>query len=182
MKQTLNRPIPLLHPTLISLVGTMYKNSPNFTTIADIAVAGLNPPLIMISIHQNHACMEYINRAHTFSVNIPTIDLVKEVDFAGIYSGKSKDKSNLFDVDYIDQIPVIKSAPIQLIVKEKQRVQIEHRVILVCKVIKTYVDTSLIETGKLDLSNIKTVLYGLDNKYYSVGDITGTAYHEGYKL
>lgn len=163
-------------------MGTIYNNKPNYTTIGDIAIAGLNPPLIMISINANHACLEHINKHKLFSINIPTIDLLKEVDYAGIHSGKTIDKSTLLDYDLIDDLPIIKDAPISMIVKENQRIQIDHRTVLVCNVKKTLVDRNIINSKELNLQDIKTILYGLDNKYYTLGETIGTGYKEGHKV
>jgi len=64
------KPYPLIHPATIAIVGTMHNSKPNFTTIGDIAVAGLNPPLIMISLHQNHNATAFIEQTGMCSINI----------------------------------------------------------------------------------------------------------------
>lgn len=51
-----------------------------------------------------------------FSINVPSTELVKEVDFCGIYSGKNKDKSGMFEVFYgdLETAPLIRECPINL--------------------------------------------------------------------
>jgi flavin reductase (DIM6/NTAB) family NADH-FMN oxidoreductase RutF len=179
MKKRTASPIPNLHTSPICIVGTIVHNRANFTTIGDIAVAGIKPALIMISINANHGCMEYINTRKSFSINIPNVNMLREVDYAGIHSGKNVDKSSLFDVEYIDQVPTVKHAPITLIVKESKRIEIEHRVIIVCEVLKTYLCEEMLLNGIHGGASVQTILYGLDNNYYSTGQIIGKGYYEG---
>jgi len=179
MKVQTKRPLPLLQPVPICLVGTMVKERPNFTTIGDVAVAGIQPALIMISIHSNHACMEFINTHKQFSINVPTTDMIKKVDYAGIYSGHSVDKSSLFETTFVGGIPTVNACPISLIVKEVKRIQIEHRVILVCKVTESYINESLVRDGTLKLDSLSSIAYGLDNRYYEIGVGIGTGYQVG---
>jgi flavin reductase (DIM6/NTAB) family NADH-FMN oxidoreductase RutF len=178
----LKQPIPLLHPVPICLVGTMVNGKPNYTTIGDVAVAGIKPALIMISINAKHACMTFINQYKSFSINIPKTDQLNKVDYCGIYSGHDTDKSSLFSSDMIENIPIISDCPINLIVREIDRITVEHRVILICKVQETYVNDDIIKGGRLDCSKLSTVLYGLDNQYYLVGGDIGTGYHIGKTL
>lgn len=170
--------IPLIHPTTIVLVGTMFNEKPNFTAIGDVAVAGLNPQLIMISLHENHNATKSIRLTNKFSINLPEENLLSEVDFAGVYSSKTKDKSDLVKSYIVDGLPIVEQSPISLLVEVLDSVQVEQRVIFVCKVYKTLVDEKIIEDDKLNLSKIKPILYGLDNSYYSIGNKIGTGYQE----
>jgi flavin reductase (DIM6/NTAB) family NADH-FMN oxidoreductase RutF len=176
------KPYPLIHPTTIVLVGTMCGDKANFTTIGDIAVAGLNPPLIMISLHENHNATKYINKYNKMTINIPAKNLLKEVDFAGIYSSKQIDKSELVSHEIVDGLPVVNEAPITLFANVVETVQVAQRVIFVCEIYKTMLEESLLKEGHLDLSCINTIMYGLDNKYYSNPTAIGEGYCEGKKI
>jgi flavin reductase (DIM6/NTAB) family NADH-FMN oxidoreductase RutF len=172
-------PIPLIHPTTIVVVGTIVNGKPNYTTIGDVAVAGINPPLLMISLHEHHNAMVHINEHHTCTINVPTKELVNQVDYAGMYSSKKVDKSELFDAEIVDGLPVIKDSPITLFLEEHNRIQIKHRVIIVCSITKTMVNPSIIKDNHLNLSNLQSILYGLDNNYYTTGDTLGKGYELG---
>jgi len=170
-------PFPLLHPSPIVVVSTIVEDKNNFMTIGDIAVAGLNPPLIMISINANHQSMKAINQKVPFGINVLEMNDVSKVDYAGVFSMARRDKSDLFDSILVDHVPIIDSAPISLIVEEHSRMQVEHRVILVCKVIKTLVKRTLIQEGKITLEGLHPILYGLDNNYYDIGKVVAKGYH-----
>lgn len=174
--------IPLIHPATICLVGTIYNHKPNYTTIGDIAVAGINPPLIMISINENHCCMSHINKQKSFSINIPTQDMLEKVDFCGVHSGHLVDKSKIFKTEYIDGIPTIQNSPISIVVEEEKRIKIEHRIILACRVKKTMIDTAIQQKDKINLDSIKSILYGMNNSYYTVGEVIGKGYQKGVKV
>jgi len=175
------RPIPLIHPSTITIIGTVINEKPNFTTIGDVAVAGINPPLVMISFNESHNAMAYINKMKSFSINIPRRELLGKVDFAGMHSSKEVDKSTLFQCDIIDGVPIMQNAQICMIVKENKRIQIQHRVILVCDVIRTFVEKDLIQNNGLSLELVDSILYGLDNRYYGIGKPIGIGYQEGSK-
>ena len=174
--------IPLIHPTTIVLVGTRNGEKANFTTIGDVAVAGINPSLVMISLNANHNATKYVLEHKKMSINMTVSDLLKHVDFAGMYSSKNVDKSTLVEYEVVDDLPIIKQSPISLIVETLDYIQIEHRLIFVCNVTKTLIEEDLIQDNRINLSGIKPILYGLDNFYYTGLEIIGTGYKEGIKL
>lgn len=181
MKKEINQ-MPLIHPTTICLIGTARDHQANFTTIGDIAVAGLNPALVMVSLNEKHLATMNIELSQRFSINTPTIEMIEFVDYCGINSGKEKDKSNLEPFEWIDELPILSRSPIALIAKVVHKHQIKQRVILICEVEKTMLDEDFIKNSSLDFSLLKTVTYGLDNQYYSMSDSIGTGYQIGKNL
>ncbi len=169
---------PLIHPTTIGIVGTSFNDKVNFTTIGDIAVAGLNPPLVMVSLNMNHLATEYILATNRLSLNIPTKDMLFFVDYCGVYSGRDKDKSLLEPFEMVNELPILTNAPIAMILKVVHTYQHKQRFICICEVAETLVEEDLIQNGRLELSDLKMVLYGLDNFYYTSGEIIG----EGYRV
>ncbi|QVK21273.1 flavin reductase family protein [Mycoplasmatota bacterium] len=173
---------PLLHPVPIVLACAKKEKKINVTTIGDVAIMGLNPPLIVLSTNEKHLITDFVDEVKILSLNIPQEKLLKKVDYCGIYSGRDVDKENLFTYEYHDEIPSIKECNISLNLKVIERVQIKQRVIYITEVTGTFVDEFLLDNDKLSLSKMKSVLYGLDNSYYSVGDIIGKGYSIGKEL
>lgn len=169
------KPFPLLHPSVIGLVATSFENQVNLTTIGDIAVAGLNPPLMMVSLHQNHKATHNIDKTNVFSVNIPTVEMKELVDYCGMVSGNHVDKSPQFDFEIFEDIPTVSKAPISILLKVMHRHQIKQRVIFIAEVTSLYINDSLMVQDQLDLSSIKSILYGLNNHYYQIGHDLGEA-------
>ncbi|XMB72086.1 flavin reductase [Mycoplasmatota bacterium WC30] len=178
MKIKLDSPFPLIHPNPVVIIGTKYNDNVNFTTIGDVAVAGLKPALVMISLHENYLSTSYIKKTNKFSINIATKEILPFVDFCGVVSGKNRDKSLEVNYTLINDLPIIDDSPISLLVCVEHSYKYEQRVIMVCRVLETYVAEELIKMNKFDLSSINSVVYGLDNKYYTTNDIIGEGYFE----
>jgi flavin reductase (DIM6/NTAB) family NADH-FMN oxidoreductase RutF len=169
MKISLSKVVPLVHPTPIAVIGTIFNGDVNFTTVGDLSVAGLNPPLVVVSLHRNHKATENINCTHSFSINMATPQMIEKVAYAGKHSGNDTSKSTLFECNYVGGIPITIDSMISLIVKKREEVIIENRVILICDVINTLVDEHLLSDSKLKLEQADTLVYGLDDCFYQVG-------------
>lgn len=165
--------IPLLHtvPIVLLAVKKLSSNQVNVTTIGDIAIAGIKPPLLMISLHKNHYSRACIDRHGLFSINLPTEDMLSKVDYCGSHSGSNVDKSQVFSVSWVNSVPIIKKAPISMICKTIKKVMVEHRVIYIVDLIKTIKNCD-------SLNSINGIQYGLDNLYYSTGHPIGRGYEE----
>ncbi len=175
--------IPLLHPVPIVLIGTTIKDQVNYTTIGDVAIAGMNPALIMISLHANHFTTEGLLEHGLFSVNTPDTSMLKKVDYCGRVSGRDINKSSLFETIYdSEKPPYINNAVFSLICKVENFMQVEHRIIFVAKVLKTIVRDDLYINNTIQYNSISTILYGLNNSYYDTGKVIGTGYKEGKNL
>jgi flavin reductase (DIM6/NTAB) family NADH-FMN oxidoreductase RutF len=170
--------LPLIHPVPIVVIGTrvIENNIANFTTIGDIAIAGINPPLIMTSLNHSHLSRKCIDKENRFSVNIVEDYLIEKVDYCGMNSGKDVNKNNIFTYQWLDNTPIIKDTQIALVCEVEKRVQIEQRVIYVARVINQSIKDDL----KLD--ELRTISYGLDNNYYSIGTPIAKGYTIGKKV
>ncbi|MBB6480051.1 flavin reductase family protein [Spirochaeta isovalerica] len=173
---------PLLHGVPIVLLCAESEGKVDVTTIGDVAVMGLNPPLVGFSTHENHLITELIDRERKVTINIPEVTQMKEVDFCGIHSGRERDKASLFRLERTEGYVRTGDCPVNLHVKVLERVQIKQRVIYTGEVKATYVREDLIPEGKLDMRSLKSLHYGLDNRYYSIGGDIGTGYREGRDL
>ncbi|MGD2038791.1 MAG: flavin reductase, partial [Desulfobacterales bacterium] len=85
-------PQTLLYPMPAVLVGALVDGKPNFMTAAWCGIAASKPPAISVGLQSARFTLEGIKANNTFSINIPSADLVEKVDFCGIYSGHKTDK------------------------------------------------------------------------------------------
>ena len=176
--------VSLLYPIPIVLVGAMVGERPNFTTIGDVAIMGIRPPLVCISLNCTHFTTEGVQAHGVFSINLPTTAQLQVVDYCGIVSGKTADKSDLFTLFYGDSgAPMIEECPVTLDCQVEQEVRIEHRCIYIARVLQTYVDEQYVDAvdGRTiaELPALDPIMYALDNRYYRLGDMIGTGYFEG---
>ncbi len=70
--------------------------------------------MLSIGINKAHYTPEGIRENGTFSVNIPSANMVEKVDYCGLFSGRKIDKSKLFQIFYGDlkTAPMINECPI----------------------------------------------------------------------
>ena len=91
-----NQPIG---PFPAMIVGAMVSDKPTYTTVGAGGCACLEP-VLCVSLKDGHYITTGIRESGSFSVNIPSPSLVRELDYCGIVSGKDTDKSGLFTAFY----------------------------------------------------------------------------------
>jgi flavin reductase (DIM6/NTAB) family NADH-FMN oxidoreductase RutF len=178
--------VPLVYPIPIVLAGSNVRGRPNFATLGDCGVMGINPPLVYISSHREHYTNEGILENETYSVNVPSTDLLAMTDYCGMVSGKKVDKSELFEVFYgeLETAPMIQECPVNLECQVVKEFCIEHRQIFVGKVVQAYVDEEYVieRDGRkaiTEMTRLDPIIYALDNRYYRIGEPIGVGYEEG---
>lgn len=177
--------VPLIYPIPIALVGSLVSGKPNFETIGDVGIMGINPPLVYVSSHQDHYTNKGIIEHNTLSINFPSRELLSVTDLCGKASGKDMDKSELFNVFYGDlqNAPMIVNCSVNLEVEVIKEFSIEHRQIFIGKVRQSYVNKEYIKEveskNRIEgMRYLDPIIYALDNKYYSIGEEIGTGYNE----
>ena len=124
----------------------------------------------------------------SYSINIPSEDIIEVTDHIGMVSGKSVDKSGFFKVFYgeLKTAPMIEEAPINLECKVIKTIDLEKgHEIFIGEVKGAYADDNFYTNNTLDIKKIKPIIYSTgQKKYYSVGDTIGKAWNIGrdYKL
>jgi len=89
-----NNPYPLPMPVVI--VGSSIEGRPNFMAVAWVTRVNARPALMSVAIGR-HATASAIRDTGEFSINIPSVELVKETDLTGMVSGNdlSTDSENV---------------------------------------------------------------------------------------
>jgi flavin reductase (DIM6/NTAB) family NADH-FMN oxidoreductase RutF len=190
MKIQLDKPTPLIYPIPIILAGANVNGTPNFVTLGDVGLMGLNPPLVFISSHTNHHTNIGILQNNTYSINIPSTDMLDKTDYCGLVSGSEVNKSALFKIFYgvLENAPMIEECPVNIECQVIKEFCIQHRQIFVGKVIATHVNQEMMipEDGEhrriANLQKLDPIIYALDNCYYRIGEKIGVGYEEGQKL
>jgi flavin reductase (DIM6/NTAB) family NADH-FMN oxidoreductase RutF len=190
-------PVQLLYPIPIVLVGAMVNGRPNFETIGQVAIMGVRPAFVCISSSRDHHTNAGIIEHAAFSINMPTTEMLSQVDYCGMVSGRDVDKSALFDVFPSDSlgVPMIRECPLNLECQVIHEFSVEHRQMFIARVVETYVNSGLVQLkapgnpgeagGRAvlaPLTDFDPIIYALDNKYYRIGDVIGQGYHEGKKI
>ena len=77
----------LVYPMPAFLIGANVDDKPNFMTAAWSGIAGRTPPMITVALSHTRYTLKGIKQNMTFSVNVPSVDMVKETDYCGIEVG-----------------------------------------------------------------------------------------------
>ena len=108
----------ILYPLPAVLVGANIDGKPNFSTYAWCGIVNGNPPMLSVSFQYHRHTFKGVKQNGTFSVNIPSVELVKETDYCGIVSGRETDKvaDCKFNIFYgkLATAPLISECPVNL--------------------------------------------------------------------
>ena len=178
-------PQPMVWPHPTTLVGAIVDGNPDFAAVAWTGVAASNPASVTIALQPHRYSLKGIYQNRTFSLNIPSADLVKETDYCGLVSGKDTDKVKdcKFKVFYgnLKTAPLIEQCPINLECEVTQILNLGSHHLIVGKVAETYVSEDCLTDGKPDMDKVKPFIFG-PMKYYTVGEFFADAFKIGWEI
>ncbi|MFQ5997133.1 MAG: flavin reductase family protein [Dehalococcoidales bacterium] len=188
MTKILMGPSTKIYPMPALLVGANVDGKPNFMTAAWGNIANAEPPMAAVAIRASRYTHKGISQNLTFSVNIATVDLVKEVDYCGIASGAKVNKvaACQFKVFYgkLGNAPLIEQCPINLECKVVHALKLGSHSLFVGKIEETHVSENYLTDGKLDVDKIKPLVYMGEpaRQYQTLGEVLGKAFRIGLEL
>jgi flavin reductase (DIM6/NTAB) family NADH-FMN oxidoreductase RutF len=171
-------------PWTQTLLGTHVKGKANFMALDWLTRVNYQPAMLGICVNGSHASNAAIKQNGEFSVNIPTIDMVAVTDYCGLVSGKSVDKSKLFDVFYgeLKAAPLITECPLNIECRVIQTVELPTNTFFVSEIVNIYSEEKYLENGKPDVKRVRPFLLTMpDNRFWSVGEQVGNAWKDGLK-
>ena len=174
-----------IYPMPVTLLGTKHGETSNFMALGWLSRANGNPPLLVSGINKAHLTTELLKENKAFSINYPTADMIKEVDYCGLVSGRKEDKSQLFTVENgeIEGVPLIKECPLSLECKLVDVYEMPTHNLFVGEIIATYADEEILTGGKPDMGKLNPLLLTMpDNHYWNVGKKAGKAWNIGLEL
>lgn len=178
----------LVYPMPAFLIGANVDDKPNFMTAAWSGIGGSTPPMITVALRHNHHTLKGIKQNLTFSVNVPSADLVKETDYCGIVSGAKDDKVEVcqFKLFYgkLDSAPLIEQCPVNLECKALHILDVGSHALVVGRIEEAYVSESCLTDGKPDVDKIKPLIYVTQpgRQYNALGEVVGKAFNIGREL
>lgn len=175
------KPANLLNPVPCVLISCAdEEGNANVMTAAWAGTVCSDPVMVSVSIRKSRYSHDIIEKTGEFVMNLTTEDMVRAVDYAGIYSGRKTDKFNLKgrlhltkEKAHIVHAPCIKESPICLECKVKQILRLGSHDMFVAEVVSTDVDDRLLdETGRLDLHRAHLIAYS-HGEYFALGKKLG---------
>lgn len=188
MKKIPLGPMTLLYPKPALLIGANVNGKPNFMTAAWAGIANLTPPLLSVAIRRERYTYQGIEENQTFSINIPSEDLVTETDYCGLISGANTDKVAVcgFKVFYgkLKTAPLIEQCPVNLECRLAQKVDFKTHVLCIGEIEEIHLSEDCLTHGKPDVKKIRPLIFttGVEDAYFRLGERLASGYHVGKKL
>ncbi|MDY7039674.1 MAG: flavin reductase family protein [Chloroflexota bacterium] len=172
-----------LYPMPTTLVGAIVNGKPNYITIAHVGIMDLGS--ISLGMNKRHYTNDGIKENGTFSVNVPSVEMVKETDYCGLVSGKKVDKGDLFESFYgrLKTAPMIRECPINMECRLIQTVDFPRHDVFVGEIVETYCDEQYLTDGVVDFSKVQPILFVMNDKsYWKLGERFASAWNVGMEL
>lgn len=188
MKKVAMGPRTLIYPMPATLVGANVNGKPNFMTVAWCGIANSEPPMVSVALRHNRYTLKGIRDKLTFSVNIPSRDLVKETDYCGITAGSKANKAEVchFRVFYgkLSDVPLIEQCPINLECKVVHILDLGSHSLVIGRIEETYVSENCLTEGKPDVNKIEPLAYipSTTQQYQALGEVVAKAFSIGKEL
>jgi len=156
---TMLNPVPAVLITSKNAEGKI-----NVFTVGWIGTACTKPPMITVAIRPERLSYDYIKESKEFVVNLPSKDLVKEVDFCGVRSGRQVDKIKEMKLTLEEsstiETPSIKQCPVAIECKLKDIIPLGSHDLFLAEVVGLQIEEDLIDDkGKIHLENADLISY-----------------------
>ncbi len=175
-------PEPIIMPMPALVVGVNVHGKPNFMVVSWCGIAAFKPPAITVALNKARHTLKGIRENGTFSVNVPSCEIVRMTDYCGIYSGRKKDKSQVFRSFYgeLKTAPLVEECPINLECKVLHTLDMKTHLLVVGEIIETYVSQTCLTDGKVDPIKIDPPVYIRSTmKYHRLGEVLCSAFNVG---
>jgi flavin reductase (DIM6/NTAB) family NADH-FMN oxidoreductase RutF len=178
----------ILYPLPAVLVGANVDGKPNFSTYAWCGIVNSNPPMLSVSFQHHRHSFKGVKQNGTFSVNIPSVELVKETDYCGLVSGRETDKvaDCKFNVFYgkLTTAPMISECPINLECRALHILNLGSHEMVVGHIEEVYATDLCLTDGKPDVTKIKPLLFvdSPTSQYWDFGKPIGAGYSIGKQI
>ena len=179
-------PVNALYPMPTTLVGVTVNDKPNFLAVAHVGILNHGTPqYLSIGLHKVHYSNAGIHENKTFSICLPSENLMIETDYCGIMTGKKTDKAALFDIFYgeLKTAPMIQNCLVNMELKLHDVLTLGKHEIFVGQLVQTYVDDNVMANGKIDISKLRPLMFDMaSKKYWSLGQSVGNCWNVGKSL
>lgn len=169
-----------LYPVPVALVSCLDRDNrrANAITIAWCGIVSSEPPQISVSIRPSRYSHQLILREKQFVVNIPSADLLREVDLCGILSGRDTDKlsecslttANSSKID----APMIVQCPVNIECVLKHELKLGSHDAFIGEVVAVHVDGDLLDSNsRIDYDKANPIVF-CAGEYWDIGRMIGS--------
>ncbi len=171
-----------VYPMPMVVVGAVVEERINYLAVAWFCQVNPNPPMIGVSLGKGHHTNKGIHDHKEFGISVPSVDLVKPVDYVGLTSGRKVDKSRIFDSfqGHLKFAPMIRNCPLSIECNVVTTLDLPSSEFFVGEIVGVYTEERYLTDGKPDIKKIRPFLLTLpDSLYREVGESIGNAWSIG---
>jgi len=176
-------PVCGLYPMPATIVGAVVDGKPNFMAVAHVGILNNAPPqYLTVSLKKFRHTAAGIHQTGTFSICLPSRELVVETDYVGIVSGAKQDKSGVFDVFFgrLGSAPMIRECPVNMELTLHQVIVLPAHEVFVGELAATHADPAILDKGKIDLEKARPILFDYASGwYFSLGEPLAPCWRAG---
>ena len=178
----------LLYPLPTVLVGSNVYGRPNFSAYAWCGIVNSNPPMLSVSFQHHRYTLKGVKQNSEFSVNIPSVALVKETDYCGLVSGSKIDKvaDCKFNIFYgkLENAPLISECPVNIECRVLHVLNLGSHEMVVGQIEEVHVTDSCLTDGEPDVTKINPFLWVTQpaNQYRTFGEPIGDGFRIGRQI
>jgi flavin reductase (DIM6/NTAB) family NADH-FMN oxidoreductase RutF len=170
------------YPMPMVLVGANVKGKANFLAAAWFMAAAISPPKVTVALNKAHYTNQGIKENKTFSVCLPSEDMVKATDYCGLVSGFKADKPGVFDVFYgkLKTAPMITECPVNFECSFDKVIDNGSHEMFIGDIVSTFTEEKYLSAGAVDIKKVKPFMLSLNDRlYYELGEPKAKAWETG---
>jgi flavin reductase (DIM6/NTAB) family NADH-FMN oxidoreductase RutF len=178
----------IIYPCPVLIIGTYDSaGKPNIMNVAWGGICCSKPPCVNISLRKATYTYDCIMKKKGFTVNIPSVERIREADYAGIYSGRNENKFDELGLTAVGSelvdAPLVLEFPLNLECRLVESIELGLHTLFVGEILDVKADMEIIgEEGKLDLEKLRPVMFAVDiRNYHAVGEKVADAFSIGKK-
>lgn len=169
-------------PMPMTIVGATVQDKVNFMPAAWVSMVSYAPPKIAVTLGDHHYTNKGIKENGVFTVNFPSVEHMKPVDYCGLVTGEKVDKSQVFPVFYgeLEKAPLIDNFKLNVECKLDKIVVNGRNETFVGDIVNIYADEDVLIDGKIDMDKLAPLILGQPTlEYRALGEKVGQAWKVG---
>ncbi len=168
----------MLAPVPVVLVGCAHRElGRNVLTVAWCGVDSSEPPAIHVSVRPSRFSHRIIKEGGSFTVNLPTRDLLRQVDVCGTVSGRFGDKFERAGLTAapasVVEAPIVAECPVNFECRVIHVVSLGAHDMFIGEIVARHADESLVAKGRVAFEKLALIAY-VPGEYWCLGERIGT--------
>jgi len=177
MSKVVKKPFVALRPVPVVLVSCGHGEQANIIPIAWTGIVCSSPPQVGIGVRPDRHSHGLIQETGEFVVNLPSEELLDEVEYCGFTSGRDVDKFAVRGLTPLPgsaiQTPIIAECPINLECRLVHTLPLGSHDLFIGQVVAVQFSHEVLdEQGRIDNSKLRPILFTGD-EYWGWGSVLG---------